>query len=235
MKYHNFILIILCFFEAKTYADSDWYDKCFKNTDVVCRMDDETLNAYVDWLYSTDPGHYKYSLLDIDSAMLAYIFSSDSLFEVIVSEIDKLPPKDSTTYYLTNGLRECSIIAFPKTLLKYLSKKEQGQIQERFGRNKFFHISDDISYTACYIGTDCAEEICATDILTNYSPYIFPETIILSEHRVGICVSPIIANACALHFSSETSSDGEIVILINSTIYHIAKRKDGSTVLRKVD
>jgi len=256
MRYHSVFVLFLCFFVKINAVSNGMDSKCIarnnensmsmdeilriksildtlqlsipdiarENSDTVLEKTKNALNGYSISKFST--------LLDIDSSLLNSILSSDSLFEVFLFELDKLPMEDELTYLLTGGLLECDLFIFPETIFKSFSIKKQLQLQNRYCKNKFFRVSNYIFDIAYYKSIQVSNETCGADtIMMEYShpaiKYFF--------NRKDICVSPAIANACALHFSSKVLSNGKQIILINGTAYSIAKRKDGTTILRKED
>jgi hypothetical protein len=71
--------------------------------------------------------------------------------------------------------------------------------------------------------------------------YLVPSDTLYEERcsspNLVIIIDPTldVVDMCSLRFLSEILPTGEQVILINGTAYRIAKRKDDTTILRKMN
>jgi len=154
-----------------------------------------------------EPYEAVYSVLsNLDSSLETRLSEADSLLQIAQIEGEKLKREICFNNYCIDG---CYSINIPRSIFYKVSL---GKWME-FGFLSKKH-----------------------DILLNPSIDTIYETRFRMPHCTLVIDPPTyITDACSLHFSSKKSSKGEQLILINSTVYSIAKRKDGTTVLRKMD
>jgi len=151
-----------------------------------------------------------YSVLsDLDDELENELIKSDSLIQIIIEEFEKLRRKEvCENKYCIDG---CDDIRLPQNLFYKLPLGKWFELWKYAEKNKITISTIDTLY----------EERCRPNV---------------TNCPIKIIEIPLkIIDACFLHFSSKKSSKGEQIILINNTAYRIVKKKNGNTVLRKMN
>jgi len=154
-----------------------------------------------------EPYEAVYSVLsNLDNNLTTRLSETDSLIQIVIEEGVKLKREICFNNYCIDS---CYNIKIPRSIFHKVSL------------GKWLELSFSSQKQGIYIKSSI-------------------DTIYETQFRMPHCTSVIdpptyITDACSLHFSSKKSSKGEQLILINGTTYSIAKRKDGTTVLRKED
>lgn len=178
----------------------------------------------IDNYYWTEHGFYDrvaYSVLfDVDKDTEIELSKADSLTQAIIKEIEKIklrkvllsfPAKDCYSDKCDEREiypKNCNDIIFPNKLFLKLSQNKQDTLKAIAKKSNLFLTLTDSLY----------EDLLPNDITkTRY---------------VIHAKSGQVDTFCSIYFSSKKSVRGEQVILINGVPYRIAKKKDGSTVLR---
>ena len=154
-----------------------------------------------------DSYYVVHSILSMDDKLAFNLSKADSLAQIMTEEARKFQHREIclNQHCIFNGCGR--FIRFPKNLH---SKLPQDKWIELWGY--------------------------AND---NNGIYLLPADTLYEERcrqlgAVTVTDPPLaLTDSCSLRFSSEISPSGEQIILINGTAYRIAKRKDGSNVLRK--